>query len=135
MPLSCSCDWDYEFEEGDWYYWGNEPDFEPLASKRRKRCISCGELINTGSPSLSHKRVRYPYNDIESRIRYGMSVEDALCEEATIECAPHYHCERCGEIFLNLLYLGFECLSPSENMPDMLKEYQSTYDPPKLEKV
>jgi hypothetical protein len=135
MPLTCSCDVDYEYEEGDWYYdfITNLEDFEPLQTKRRRRCVSCGELINIGAPSIKYSRVRYPYDDLESRKKLSMNIEDALEEEAKITASPHYHCEKCGEIWLNLQAVGFECIAPNENMPKMLEEYQHDYAPPKLE--
>ena len=45
-------------------------------------------------------------------------------EEPPIKIADHYHCEKCAEIWLNLTIIGYECLSPSENMKKYLKEYQ-----------
>ncbi|MEJ2043670.1 MAG: hypothetical protein P8X74_03765 [Reinekea sp.] len=133
MPLSCSCDYDYEFEEGDWYYDICDPDFEPLNFKRSKRCCSCGELIKPGGLSLAHIRVRYPYDELESRKKLSLDLDDAMEHEASIRIADHHQCEKCGEIWLNLQEVGFECLSPAENMQEMLKEYQREYAPAKLE--
>ena len=124
MSLSCSCDYDYEFEEGQWYYTYNyDQDFVPLDTSRRKRCCSCNELINIGSPCLKYSRSRYPYTEAESRIVTGVCLEDSLADEAPIPIADHYHCEKCAEIWLNLTDIGYECLSPNECMPDSLKEY------------
>jgi len=69
-------------------------------------------------------RERYPYDDIESQIKTGLYIEDALAQEPTIRIADHYHCEVCGEIWLNLTAIGYECLLPAENMQSALKEYQ-----------
>ena len=88
MSLSCSCDYDYEFEEGDWYYDYTEPDFETLKSKRGKRCCSCSDIIKPGDSCTEHQRVRYPYDDIESKIKTGMPIDDALCELVEIPMAP-----------------------------------------------
>jgi hypothetical protein len=44
-------------------------------------------------------------------------------DEPTIRISDHYQCERCGEIWLNLQALGFECLAPGEDMVDALAEY------------
>jgi len=127
MSLSCSCDYDdYEFEAGDWTYWYyiDQIDFEKLGTTKRKRCCSCNELIDINSLCLKFQRFRYPYNDIESKIKTGLDLEDSFCDKPSIPIVDHYHCERCGEIWLNLSDVGYECLVPSENMVESLKEYQ-----------
>jgi hypothetical protein len=122
--LSCSCDTDYDPEPGEIFYTPRQDmDFETLATKRRQRCKSCKRLINIGETVLRHDRARYPRNDIESRIVLGMWLEDAFCCNYMIPIADHYHCERCGEIYLNLTSLGFDCLMPDEDMEAALKEY------------
>ncbi len=131
MPLSCSCDFDFDPEPGQWMYWFNPDDFEIFDRWIRKRCQSCKELINIGTFCLRFNRYRHPYNEIESRIT-GVDWEDF--EEPNIKVADHFHCEKCGEIYLNLQSVGFECISPSENMPEMLRQYQHDYAPPKLSK-
>lgn len=126
MSLSCECDFDHDFEAGDWSYFTGfgdyVSDFEKLATSKRKRCCSCNELINIGSLCFRHPRYRYPYNDIEARIRGMFGLEDSLNNEPCIKIADHYHCERCGEIFLNLESLGY-CIFPTSNMEDSLKDY------------
>ena len=125
MGLSCSCDYDdWDFEPGQWTYWFEDSsDFIPLDTLKRKRCCSCNELIDIGSLCIKYPRKRYPHTEAESRIRTGMWLEDSMNDEPCIQMADHYHCERCGEIFLNLTDLGFNCLSPNENMEQSLKEY------------
>lgn len=132
MPLSCSCDFDYEFEPGDWYYMGDSCDFIELNTTRRQRCQSCKELISIGEFCVSFERLRYPYNDIEAKIYGFFDAEDAMLNEASIRIADHYICEKCGEIYLNLGSVGFDCISPRENMPGLLRDYQVEYAPPKL---
>jgi hypothetical protein len=123
MGLSCSCGYeDYDFDYGDWVYWFEAiTDFVPLDSKKRKRCCSCKSLIDIGSLCVKYPRYRYPYNEVEARI---VGADPDLNEEPTIQIADHYHCEKCAEIWLNLTDIGYECLSPKENMPDALKKYQ-----------
>ncbi len=138
MPLTCSCDFDdYEPEPGQWCFdafWLEKVDFEMFEAKKRKRCCSCGELIEIGSPCIMHRRSRYPHTDAEARISCGYTnLEDAMCDGPSIKMADLFQCEKCGEIWLNLQNVGFECLLASENMPEMLKEYQRDYAPPKLE--
>jgi len=137
MPLSCSCDFDFEFEPGNWYYNGlviAKIDFEELSGKRGKRCVSCGELIKIGKLCLKHKRLRYPYTNQETRRVGYFDLDEAMENEASIQAPEHYQCEKCGEIWLNLQNVGFECLSPSENMQEAMREYIETYEPTKIEK-
>jgi hypothetical protein len=80
-------------------------------------------LINIGTLCLRHNRYRYPYDEIESQIKCGTDIDTACNDEPPIKMADHFQCERCGEIYLNLTAIGYECLVPSENMEDSLKEY------------
>ena len=124
MSLSCSCDYDYEFAAGEWSYFFSCAELQaPLNTMRRKRCVSCGKLIDIGSLCNIYPRYRYPWDEIESLIKCGRALDDVFGDEPTIKIAPHYHCERCGEIWMNLTDIGYECLSPSENMEESLKEY------------
>ena len=126
MTLSCSCDWHPDYYPGDWLYYFCQIEsykFRPLETNRRVRCCSCQDLINIGALCIRHRRHRYPYDEIESRIKCGCDLDDVFCDPPTISIANHHQCERCGEIWLNLQSLGFECLSPNENMADALAEY------------
>lgn len=126
MTLSCSCDYDYDFDPGDWTYYLCRIDsykFRPLETNRRHRCCSCGDIIDIGALCIRHRRHRYPYDEIESRIKCGCDLEDVLYDSPGIAMANHYQCERCGETWLNLQALGFECLAPNENMAEALAEY------------
>lgn len=114
MSLSCSCNEDYDFA---WYYWPAN-DFTTLMTSKRKRCKSCNKLIDIENICLEFKRFRYPKNEIEERI-YG-------CDDIEIPLASFYHCEDCGEQYLNLSELKF-CVNIADNMFDLLKEYQETY--------
>ena len=123
MSLSCSCDYDHEFEPGECMYYCDEANFIPLATSRAKRCCSCGKKIKVGDVCVKYKRYRYPYTDVESYIRCGCSLEDSFSDEPSIRIADHYHCEWCGEMLENLTDLGFECLAPSDDMRVALGEY------------
>ena len=133
MPLLCSCDYDgYEPDPGDWEFdwtWHSKIDFEPFQKWVSKRCVSCNELIRFGNLCLEFGRSRYPYNEIEARIT---GTDWDSFEEPSIKIPPVYQCEKCGEIYLNLDSVGFECIVPSEDMNDLLKQYQHDYAPPKL---
>jgi hypothetical protein len=121
MPLSCGCGADYE--PGMKVCYPGE-DFEPLQTSKRKRCQSCNELINIGDWSVRFAIFKVPEHEIEERI-YG--------EDGEVPRAPRYLCEKCGEIYLNLTSVGFECVWVGEDMRELLKQYQETYNPPKLE--
>jgi len=124
LSLSCSCEYDHEFGPGEWMYWFQDStDFIPLGTSKRKRCCSCGKLIDIDGICIKYPRYRYPYSDVESRIKHGCDLDNSLCDEPNIRIADHYHCEQCAEIFLNLTDVGFYCLSPEENMESSLKEY------------
>jgi hypothetical protein len=110
MPLSCQCDsWEFNYSPGEW-------DFSVLNSRTKKPCMSCEKEIKRGEIVIEFKRYRLPYTEVD-------------WDEATIPKAPGYLCEVCGEIFLNLRELGFECLHPSENMMDALADYQDSIGP------
>ena len=112
MPLTCSCPWDGEFE---WYWWRpNGYSVMPIG-RARKRCTSCHILIPHGSIVARIARTRGPKDVIEERI-YG---ED----DDAISLAPAFLCERCADLYFSLTELGFECVSPYESMPDLVKNY------------
>lgn len=125
MSLSCSCDYDYQFYPGEWsYFFSNNEDFILLDTVRAKRCCSCGKLVKVGELCIKYKRYRYPYTEVESRIVCGgRDLEDAFNDEPSIRISDHIHCEWCGEMYLNLTAIGYECLAPCEDMRTSLKEY------------
>ena len=109
MSLSCTCG---EYEDPEWFYYSPD-DYSTLDTARRKRCKSCGALIDLGATVAKFRRTRYPRNDVEERI-YGEAEEMPLAE--------WYHCEACADQFFNLTELGF-CVDPEENMFELLREY------------
>ena len=119
MGLSCECPF-MEFEDldpGEWVYMYSSVDFRPLNTSKRKRCQSCNSLIDIGALCLEFPRYRSPYTDIEADI-IGFDWNG----EPPIKISSHYHCERCGEIFLNLEDAGY-CMMPYDDMQESLKEY------------
>lgn len=108
MGLSCSCYHDGSYE---WYYWAPE-DFTTLKTARRKRCLSCGELINVGATCVAINRFRDPSNEIEERI-HGMEVP----------LADKHMCEKCGEIFLNLIHHGYCVTMDGHTMQEELETH------------
>lgn len=108
MPLTCNC---CEDDDAKWYF--DKPRyFTCLDTRRRKRCSSCGKLIDIGAECLKFTRWRNPKSDVEEDI-YGDDVP----------LAPLWMCKTCGEQYLNLDALGY-CIDPTENMMELLEEYQ-----------
>ena len=104
--LSCSCYNDYQ------YWYSPIPEcFETFQKSRRKRCISCKELIEKGSDCVRFDCYRSPNHEIE---------ENVHGDEVPI--ADKFMCEPCGEIFLNLSALGY-CLEIGHNVKEDLEDY------------
>ncbi len=112
MPLTCSC----VADDCSWYYWSPE-DFETFDLSRRKRCSSCKTLINQGADCLRFERFRDPLTEIEERI-----------QGDEIPLTDYCVCEVCGEKWLNLYALGYECIAPDENMDEMMEQYHDIAD-------
>lgn len=116
MSLICGCDVDWYPEPGDWY-WNNEPsDYKPIPFKRRKKCCSCGTLIDVGALAVEHTRVRVPDTDIEINI-YG--------EEGEIPIASDWMCETCGDLYFSIVEIGY-CVSPRSDMREIIKEHNDS---------
>lgn len=107
MPLSCGCD-DGDF---DWYF-DYPNDYTKFSlTGRRKRC-SCGEIIQHGATCVEFECYRNPLSDIEERIHGDQ-----------VPMASEWLCERCGDLYFSFLELGYECVSPEENMLELSKDY------------
>lgn len=121
MSLSCSCD--FEPEPGT-KCWFTGEDFSKMPQLiRRKRCCSCNSLIESGSDVVSIPRYKVPETDIEIRI-YG--------EDGEIPLTPWYLCERCGEIYLTLVEVGYGCIYPPDTLDAQAEYWEMTgFDPNK----
>lgn len=95
MGLTCNCD--YDPDPGDKLYYGPE-DYTTLATKRSRKCISCGEKIPVGAVCAEVPRVRIPESKVEVRI-YG--------EDGEIPLPPVFLCERCADLCFSLEELGY----------------------------
>lgn len=119
MTLSCS--WDDEP-----YEWTESPDdFVAMPElPRRKRCCACHKMLSPGEDVLIFPHFRVVKSDIEESI-YG----DAK------PLANLYHCEKCGEIYLNLEALGY-CVWPPLVL-DLIQEYWELtgFDPEKYKET
>ena len=111
MTLSCSCP-DSDDDDVAWV-WYSPDDYTTLETKRRKRCKSCGTLIDVGSIVLKFNRARHPRNDVEERI-HG--------EGGEIPMPAWYHCETCADLWFSLTELGF-CVAPDEDQRELVREY------------
>jgi hypothetical protein len=69
--------------------------------------------LNIGQEVLKFECFRYPLTDIEEKI-FGNGGE--------IPLADKFHCEKCGEIFLNLTAYGY-CVDLTVNMDELLQEH------------
>lgn len=120
MPLSCSCNDDYD------YYANPDDDFTVAVSECK--CRSCWCKIKPGQTVLRFECYRWadPESDDPEDIKAEEEGEDY------VYLPDEYLCEICGEIALNLHAAGF-CISISEHMPSLLKEYQEMtgFDPEK----
>lgn len=104
--LSCSCD----FDEDSWYYY-IPCNFTVFNKNRRKRCCSCGKLINQGDQCVVFNRYRASVTEVEERI----------CGDE-IRLADWFMCEWCSEMFFNLDALGY-CMYLGDNMKENLEDY------------
>lgn len=113
MGLSCGCDG--SLSEYSWMHEGPS-DFHPFNAggefKRRKRCASCGKLLNFGEECVRFNRIRAPKSEIEERI-FG--------DEIPIPAV--FQCEDCAGIFVNLWELGYNCISPDTPVQELLADY------------
>lgn len=118
MPLTCYCDFD-----GDYSWWYENPDdYEEVPKPnriyppvKRHKCSSCNKLIAYGSLGARFQRWRNPVSDVEREI-----YQDDWGE---VELADMWLCEECADLWFSFNELGFECVSPEENMLELAKEY------------
>jgi len=117
MTLSCGTG-DYN---PDAIWWIRPPDDYQImpTHKRRRRCSSCGELIDHGATVAKFERTRFPISSVEREI-----YDDP---EPTVPLAPMHLCERCADIYFSLDELGFCGISPDENMIDLAREYAEVW--------
>lgn len=99
MGLSCECYDDYDYD----YYYTCTEEFEII--RFATTCYSCKCNILPGDQVL-------PF--------------DITDDHYTEVCDVKFHCEKCGEVFLNLEDLGF-CIDFEDNMLKLLEEYKNNY--------
>lgn len=110
MSLSCFCDND----DADWYFTGAD-DFSILATKRSRKCCSCGTTLKPGSEVVRFERFRHP--------AYGSIEEKIVGEGNEIYMADWFMCEECGGLYMALSELKFCFDFGRDDMRDLAKEY------------
>ena len=107
--LTCECG------DGDYAWWyEDQSEIAPLATKRARRCASCKARISVGDDCKRFTRWRHPNaGSIEERI-YGEGGEVAM--------ASHYLCDRCAGLYEALDSLGF-CNLLGQDLRAACREY------------
>ena len=108
------------FEDADWYYKKQE-DFS-VCDAQDATCFSCGKKIEQGATCVRFERWRYPTEE---------EYDQGMKEDEEIPIEPVFHCEECGEIYLNLTSLRYNV--DISNMRGELEEYwdMTGFDPKK----
>jgi hypothetical protein len=111
MSLSCDSG-DFDSDGCDWWWLWNR-DSKPLATKRSRKCCSCGSKIMVGDTTSMIERYRPPSSDIEESINGD-----------EVAMAPWFLCETCGDLALSLDELGFCFELGTDSLKDQIKEYR-----------
>lgn len=110
--LTCECG------DGDYGWWYEDQcDVRPLATKRSRRCCSCKERIAVGDDCKQFPRWRTVsgYSDPEVVVRiYGEGGEQPL--------TTWYLCDRCAGLYESLDGLGF-CDLLGQDLRQACREY------------
>jgi hypothetical protein len=112
--MSLSCDCDFGGDDPAWWY-SSTLKFSTLATKRGRKCCSCGEAIKPGAEVVEFTRWRSPKDDVEERI-FG--------EDGEIDLASWYMCEICGGLAMAVEETGM-CYSIGEDMKQQIAEYRA----------
>ncbi len=111
--MSLFCDSGYEGDDVAWW-WYKPKDEAPLATKRSRKCCSCGERIAVGSVARKIRRFRSPTEFEETRGLYGDEVP----------MPDWYLCETCGDIADSLAEVGFCYTLGDESLKEQIEEYR-----------
>jgi hypothetical protein len=95
MSLFCDAG-GYDGDDVEWW-WYQPADEAPLATKRCRKCCSCGQRIGVGETARKIRRFRLP-TDFE----YTRRIADD-----EVPLADWYLCETCGDLADSLAELGF----------------------------
>ena len=113
MSLFCDAG-GYDTDGTDW--WWYQPDAEaPLATKRSRKCCSCGQKVGVGETARKIRRYR-PATEWEE-------MRGIACDEVPL--SDWYLCETCGDLADSISELGF-CynLGGGESLKQQIAEYR-----------
>lgn len=111
MSLFCAAG-GYDTDGADWW-WYQPEDEAPLATKRSRKCCSCGAKVGVGETSRKVTRYR-PATEWEE-------MRGIACDE--VRLPDWYLCETCGDLADSLSELGF-CYDIGENLAEQIAEYR-----------
>ncbi len=111
MSLYCPIDNDGGF---DWW-WHAPADEAPLATKRSRKCCSCGTKVGVGDTARKIARYR-PATEFEE-------MRGIACDE--VPMSDWYLCETCGDLADSIAELGF-CyeLGGRQSLLQQIAEYR-----------
>jgi hypothetical protein len=114
--MSLFCDSGYDHDGADWW-WYQPSDEAPLATKRSRKCCSCGEKVGVGDTARKVQRFR----PTSERCNY---IEESIYGDE-VPLADWYLCETCGDLADSLSELGF-CyhLGDGESLKQQIADYR-----------
>lgn len=114
MSLFCDAG-GHDADGADW--WWYEPNDEaPLATKRSRKCCSCGKKIAVGETARKIRRFRHP----SERCNY---IEESIYGDE-VPLADWYLCEPCGDLADSLAELGFCYTLGDDSLAKQIDEYR-----------
>ena len=112
MSLFCEVDGDHD--GADWW-WYQPADEAPLATKRSRKCCSCGQKVGVGETARKVARYRPPTEFEEMR---GIACGD-------VPMTDWYLCETCGDLADSISELGFCYNLGGESLQQQVAEYRA----------
>lgn len=114
--MSLFCDVGDGADGADWW-WHQPQDEAPLATKRSRKCCSCGTKVSVGDTARKIVRYRPPTEFEESR--------GIACDE--VPMSDWYLCETCGDLADSVAELGFcYSLGGGASLKEQVAEYRET---------
>lgn len=111
MSLFCNAG-GYDTDGADWW-WYQPADEAPLATKRSRKCCSCGAKVGVGETARKVRRYR-PTTEWEEMRGLGDEVR----------LADWYLCETCGDLADSLAELGFCYTLGGDSLAKQIDEYR-----------
>lgn len=111
MSLFCNAG-GYDTDGADWW-WYQPADEAPLATKRSRKCCSCGAKVGVGETARKVRRYR-PATEWEEMRGLGDEVR----------LADWYLCETCGDLADSLAELGFCYTLGGDSLAKQIDEYR-----------